>query len=183
MTRGGPWSRASIYGLLLAAAVDFASPAAAAAGAAVTEVPVRTGVHDGYSRLVFDWDAPVAYRLEQAPGRAVLYFSRPARLDLSRFRADPGRLIPALTMKPVAEGSAVELSLPPGVSLRHFMSDSKVVVDVLAPRRVASRDLDAIAADAILAAEPENVDAIVLLAGVNLREGNSDACRKNIRGS
>ncbi|MDH3595000.1 MAG: hypothetical protein OEU09_11395 [Rhodospirillales bacterium] len=152
MTRGGPWSRASIYGLLLAAAVDFASPAAAAAGAAVTEVPVRTGVHDGYSRLVFDWDAPVAYRLEQAPGRAVLYFSRPARLDLSRFRADPGRLIPALTMKPVAEGSAVELSLPPGVSLRHFMSDSKVVVDVLAPRRVASRDLDAIAADAVLAA-------------------------------
>jgi hypothetical protein len=131
MTRGGRCVRGAIYGLALAGALGFAAVLSGAV-AAPAELRVRTGEHDGYSRLVFDWDAPVAYRLEQAPGRAVIQFSRSARLDLSGFRADPAKLVPALEQRQAAEGLAIELSLPAGVSLRHFLSGSKVVVDVLA---------------------------------------------------
>jgi len=110
---------------------------ATAPGSEIAELRLRTGEHDGYSRLVFDWAAPVGYRVEQGPGRAVLHFDRPARLDLSRFRAGRPKLVSGAQARPTAAGLTVELTLPPGVGLRHFLSGPKVVLDVLAPRAAA----------------------------------------------
>src|SRR3546814_4865015 len=60
-----------------------ASPAAAGPAESLPRVKVRGGRHDGFSRLVFDWESPVGELLEEAPGRARLLFDRPAEFDLS----------------------------------------------------------------------------------------------------
>src|SRR3546814_18275935 len=81
---------------------------------ALPQVRVRGGRHDGFSRLVFDWETPVGELLEQGaqgegPRRVRLLFDRPAQLDLSA--VDPARLPQTGTPSPSPAG--VPPALPP----------------------------------------------------------------------
>ena len=107
-----------------------AEPPAPLTGAA-PQVQVRVGEHPGFGRLVFDWPGPVPYRAEQAPGRIVIRFGRPARFDLSRFRKAPPAPVRGLTVKPLPDGVAVELAVPEGTALRHYADKGQVVIDVV----------------------------------------------------
>ncbi len=122
------------FGLASASlAVAQTAPRTAGPGGGDAVLGLRTGEHDGFSRLVFDWTAPVGYRIEHSDDRAVIHFDRPAQLDLSRFRANPPKRVPKAQVRQADAGLTVELSLDPGASLRHFLSGPKVVLDVLAP--------------------------------------------------
>ena len=94
-------------------------------------VMVRVGEHAGFSRMVFDWPFSVPFRIEEAPGKATIWFGRPAQLDLSRYRLDPPERVGALVPRAVAEGLAVDLALPKGARLTHFTDGPLVVVDVV----------------------------------------------------
>ena len=164
--------RAALCTIQLGLCLGLAAAARAAApGGEQAVLGLRTGEHDGYSRLVFDWTAPVGYRVEQAPGRAVLHFDRPARLDLSRFRADPPKLVTKAQARRTDAGLTVELTLPPGAGLRHFLSGPKVVLDVLAPQ-AASGAAEAAAAPA--AAEPAPGSETPAARPTRLKPGKSE---------
>ena len=107
-----------------------AEPPAPPTGAA-PRVQVRVGEHPGFGRLVFDWPWPVPYSAEQAPGRIVIRFGRPARFDLSRFRKAPPAPVRGLTAKPLPDGVAVELAVPEGTTLRHYADKGQVVIDAV----------------------------------------------------
>ncbi|MGF1612240.1 MAG: hypothetical protein ACFCUQ_22805, partial [Kiloniellales bacterium] len=95
------------------------------------KVLVRVGEHPDFSRMVFDWPFSVSFRIEEAPGRATLWFGRPAELDLSRYRRYPPKRVTALVPRAVAEGLAVDLALPKGATLKHYVDGAQVVVDVV----------------------------------------------------
>lgn len=122
-----------VVDLRQAAATPAEAPVEAAAKApaqpaaeALPRVRVRAGRHQGFSRLVFDWQAPVGELLEEAPGRARLLFDRQAQFDLSG--VDTARLpqIGGISATP----DAVTLELPSGSRVKVERSGTKVVLDV-----------------------------------------------------
>ncbi len=100
--------------------------------AGAPNMAVRTGEHDGFGRLVFDWRAPVGVKIEDGHGTATIRFDRPATIDLLTLRA---HLPPPVTDVTEAPGKDLSLALavPDGARLRHFTSGTSVVLDVFAP--------------------------------------------------
>lgn len=116
--------------------VDLYAPSAEAAEAQSVEnkVSVRTGEHPGFSRVVFDWQQPVAARLEESDGQATILFDRPAQFGLARARRDLPRGITGITAEPSDKGSRVAVLAPEGSSYRLFRSGNKTVLDVTSPQ-------------------------------------------------
>ena len=112
-----------------------AKPAQAASGPAVA---VRYGVHNNYTRVVFDWTRNVEYTVSSANNQATVVFKRPNPINLTRLtRRIPARITSASTRTQGGE-SSVQLALTPDVRLRHFRSGTKIVVDILGAVKAAS---------------------------------------------
>ena len=103
---------------------------------------VRTGVHSGYTRVVFDWSRDVDYRVDTRDNRVVVDFARAANADLSRLASQPPRWITAATQRVEGGRLKVELGIPAGHRVRHFRVGTKVVVDVL-PSTTTAADTSA----------------------------------------
>ncbi|MGF1631448.1 MAG: tetratricopeptide repeat protein [Kiloniellaceae bacterium] len=114
----------------MAASQEAATPPEAA----LPTVRVRSGRHDGFSRLVFDWTDPVGEVLEEAPGRARLMFDRPASFDLSAVDAPRLPQIDGVT----ATRDSVTVDAPAGSRFKVERSGTKVVLDVIAPAAPAA---------------------------------------------
>lgn len=97
------------------------------------EVRIRVGEHAAYDRVVFDWPSKPKYKIVTRSGSLVIFFDRMASFDLSRFQADPPPLVRSITSAPSESGVAVRLIVPPGVRVKHFPLDNKVVVDIYRP--------------------------------------------------
>lgn len=96
-------------------------------------IRVRSGVHDGYTRIVFDWPSTVPYQFKRNGKEATLAFSRPARLGLAKLQSRLPKLISAIRSQAEGDGVSVTLSVPETSRVRHFLSGPKVVVDVMKP--------------------------------------------------
>ena len=115
------------------------SPARATpTGAAPVRVPVRTGVHDAYSRLVFDWPANTAYTLTRDGDKAVLNFASPGTVDLAALAGGRIRNISGASADSKAGALAVTLNVDPTSDVKVSTSGAKVVVDVYRPGSLAA---------------------------------------------
>jgi tetratricopeptide (TPR) repeat protein len=92
---------------------------------------VRAADHGSFERIVFDWPAPVTYKVEKQAGRAMIVFARPASLDRAGVQSTLPTDIAVSGLSASAEGTRLELSVPPTSRLRHFVSGNKVVVDIV----------------------------------------------------
>lgn len=110
--------------------LDLLEGSAAVNSGSGTRVPVRVGVHDKFSRVVFDWPSVVDYQLEDSAGSVTLRFSRPATLDLAAIESDPPRDIASARQADSDEGTVVTLEIAAGSRVRHFRDGFKVVLDV-----------------------------------------------------
>lgn len=124
--------------------------------AAQERVGVRTGNHPGFGRIVFDWTAPPAYTVDTTPGRVLLRFPNPDRVELP----GRGRLPRNITAANRVEGG-IELLIAEGSRVRHFRNGPKVAVDVMdaaapeaAPAPAAARPAAAPAPASRAAATP-----------------------------
>lgn len=75
--------------LLLAAALTVPSALGVVAlpgteNTARAATAVRAAAHDGYGRMVFDWDQPVRYDVEIAAGNLIVSFDRPVEAATGR---------------------------------------------------------------------------------------------------
>ena len=95
-------------------------------------VPVRTGTHNNYSRLVFDWPQPVVYTATRASSGSVeIEFKRSADMDMSG--VDTKTATNILDIKKLSSPDQplkVNVAIPDGAEFRHFLVGNKVVVDV-----------------------------------------------------
>jgi len=116
-----------------------ATPPARKKGKPATEagagpsVAVRTGVHEGYTRVVFDWPKKVNYSISRQGGKTMLSFDRPARIDLKPLQNRTPKFIAGASREDTPDGVAVVLQVPETSRIRNFRSGPKVVIDVLAP--------------------------------------------------
>ncbi|MGC2855665.1 tetratricopeptide repeat protein [Novispirillum sp. DQ9] len=100
-------------------------------------VPVRTGEHPGYHRMVFDFPKSVGYRVDRKGGDAVVTFQAPARIDTPQLNADLPPALRGVTAQPTSRTLGVTVPVPQGGRVRHFTIGPKVVVDILLPEGIA----------------------------------------------
>ncbi len=127
--------------LLTSAALSGLWISALPAVAQDAPIAVRSGAHDQYTRLVFDWPQGVTYKAQESADKRklTLTFDENATLDLSAFRAGGG--IESVSPAPAGGQLIVTLNLGAGVSVRHFMVGNKLVVDAYgaaAPQKLAT---------------------------------------------
>ena len=106
---------------------------------ALPEVRVRVGEHSEFERLVFDWPAPVGYRVEQDVGAGSIVFERAARLDVRRLQEKPPSLLRRFEDRRADGQLSVLLQYVPGTRLRAFADGPRVVVDLLRPTEEAGQ--------------------------------------------
>jgi hypothetical protein len=112
-------------------------------------VGVRTGEHDGYFRVVFDWPREVPYTVDGGRDKVGVRFKAPGRVNLDPLNADLPDGMKGATAQSSANGLVVNLPVPPGGSFRHFRSGNSVAVDLVYPpdggaeQAVASREAPA----------------------------------------
>ncbi|MGB0748406.1 MAG: hypothetical protein ACPGO3_06640 [Magnetospiraceae bacterium] len=97
-------------------------------------IRVRTGDHDGYSRIVFDWtQAGVQYKLNRTVKALTITFDRPATLS-PRFRpATPARYIANYADGARTADARAILEISPNSRVKDFRSGTKIVLDVFRP--------------------------------------------------
>jgi hypothetical protein len=105
-------------------------PAAAPSPPEAAVVRVRTGEHDGYSRLAIDWPG-VGFSLRQ-DGRAVeIVFDGRADIDLAMLqRRQPKRLTEALLRRDADGRPVLALRVPDNVTAIGFRNGNTVVLDL-----------------------------------------------------
>jgi len=96
-------------------------------------IAVRAGVHDDFSRIVFDWPGLVDYKAAEQGTSLKLSFDAPANLDLDAVRRDLPPFVTGIAESREGKGIAVTISGVDSARFRYFRSATKVVVDVLPP--------------------------------------------------
>ncbi len=99
----------------------------------VPKVGVRAGQHRNYTRLVFDWPSKVSYRFKRNGEKTTLTFSSAAQFNFKALNLRPPSFIRDARAEVKKQSSKVILSIPPTSKIRHFLSGSKVVLDVQKP--------------------------------------------------
>ncbi|MBC7950830.1 MAG: hypothetical protein H7Z12_03285 [Rhodospirillaceae bacterium] len=102
-------------------------------GAPATDLMVRGGEHNGFNRLVFDWPKAVGYTVGIAQNQAIIAFDRPANVNVTSLEAALPPDVRFLEAHPQGSGTAIVLSVPAGMTTKHFTSGTKVAVDLLRP--------------------------------------------------
>jgi hypothetical protein len=113
-----------------------AAPAPAQTAEATAGLPtlaVRSGVHSGYSRIVFDWANRVGYEVGRSGGTVTVTFDRAALPDLRGVRRRLPPHLQGIDATPGDTSLVVTLRIPENSQIRHFRSGPKVAVDITAP--------------------------------------------------
>jgi tetratricopeptide (TPR) repeat protein len=115
-------------GVALGAWLALAAPGSHAAAQA--SVTVRSGEHDGYGRLVFDWPKPVRFDASVDGNQLVIRFDAPLTTDLAAAairRLDNYVAHPALS----ADRRTITFELARPVTLRSFQNERSAVIDLI----------------------------------------------------
>jgi tetratricopeptide (TPR) repeat protein len=127
--RAARLAAALLLGTALGGAVP--PPPAAAQQSARETVRVRTGEHEGYTRLLFAWGDRVDYEVSQEGSIATLSFARSALTDTSHFDlVRPDRVF-GFRSEVRGDRMIVTFAMPEGSRLRDFRVGSNVVIDVV----------------------------------------------------
>ena len=122
--------RIPLYSLLLSLLI----PSIAGAANSEPELGLRFGRHDGFERIVLDWNVPVSFEVREAHGLVAIEFDRAAS-DVDRTATGIGGEI--LRMRSIVPGegrSEVTLELTEGARFRCYRLDGdRIVVDAFSP--------------------------------------------------
>ncbi len=95
---------------------------------AAEQVPLRSGLHADYGRLVFDWPDQVDYQARLEAGDLVVQFAEPAELSGKPLREGlRGYAAPPQVSE---DGRRLSFALAGEFELKHFRIGSKVVLDL-----------------------------------------------------
>ena len=111
---------------------DATVNANASASSAAGTLGVRTGVHPGYTRIVFDWTRDVEFTVAKSGNVATITFGAEATPDLARLNARPPNGVRSASARVEGGRLIVDVAILANTRLRHFRSGTKVVLDVIA---------------------------------------------------
>ena len=120
-SRGG--FRAAVRRVLLLLVLVLAAPAALA------QPSPRAAVHEGFARIVFDWDAPVEYSAEIVNGALLIRFDRPVKGDLLNLAKPLAKLVKGVSLS--GDGKTASLLLSRPVTVKSTIdAKNSVVIDL-----------------------------------------------------
>ncbi len=102
---------------------------AASLPAAAEPVTVRAGAHQGYGRVVFNWQSPVPFTADMRGRTLVVRFGRPLETSYDAVVRTLRKYLAAAT--PGSDGKSVSFTLNGDFGMRSFDIGRAVVVDVL----------------------------------------------------
>ncbi|MCB2106636.1 MAG: hypothetical protein KDE14_02995 [Rhodobacteraceae bacterium] len=106
-----------------------ATPAASVG--AVGTVPVRTGVHPEYFRIVFDWPVSTPFTVERLGDRTAIAFNGTGTIDVDGLR----RRLPAASanagVRQENGQTIVTIPVAPNIEVRNFTNGNSVVIDLM----------------------------------------------------
>ncbi|MFQ5957913.1 MAG: hypothetical protein ACE5LF_00945 [Alphaproteobacteria bacterium] len=114
-----------IVAVVMAAAWVLGGTAALAAETVAT----RAAAHGGFGRIVFDWAAPATYEAKIDDRVLTVTFARPLSASFAGVRSSLRDYVS--DVRTSADGRTVAFSLTGDFSLRTFVSEKSVVVDLL----------------------------------------------------
>lgn len=95
------------------------------------KVAARTGMHEGYARLVFEWPSKPEYSLSKDGNNLKIRFARAASLDRTGGEGVSGSNIRALEiLSSSSEPLQVSVAIPAGSRFRDFIVGNKMILDV-----------------------------------------------------
>ena len=97
-------------------------------------VPLRVGVHDGYTRLVFGWNKSVDYVFNKTTeGRVTLKFNSDATLDQRNIDLSKFKVIGSIDVKSTSP-LIVLLNIPKSSKTRNFKIGKRIILDIYDPK-------------------------------------------------
>ncbi len=99
---------------------------------ALPDIPVRSGSHDTYSRIVFDWPDDVDYKVARDGTRLDLSFSAPGHLKIGRLRVDPPPFLVDAETSTDAKSAKLRLTVSADAEFRIFREETRIVLDLTA---------------------------------------------------
>lgn len=96
-------------------------------------IPVRVGVHDAYSRIVFDWPTAAKFELVRDGENATIKFAKPGRANVAALAGGRTRNVSGAEIFSDNGNLSVTLKVDATSQVKAFASGPKVVVDVFAP--------------------------------------------------
>lgn len=98
-------------------------------GTAIAQSTPRAAEHDGFGRLVFDWDGPVKFSAEVVNNQLVVRFDKPIVGDPKVVLKPLARYLKGVTVSPDRKMATFPLAVP--VQLKSFQTSTSVVVDLV----------------------------------------------------
>ncbi len=96
-------------------------------------VKLRTGIHDDYTRVVFDWPKKISYQFDRNGEIATIKFPDNVQFETALSKRGLPRLISSYNSEFLPNETIVTFGIPNLSRVRHFFSGTKVVVDVIKP--------------------------------------------------
>ncbi len=104
-------------------------------GGALAQNTPRAAEHDGFGRIVFDWDAPVQWSVDVVNTQLIVRFNRPIVGDPKVLLRPLARYLKGVTVSADRKMATFPLAVP--VQTKTFLSGNNVVID-LSESRVAT---------------------------------------------
>lgn len=99
----------------------------------IDTLPIQVTSNDIFTRVLFRWAAPVAYRVVELDGSVRVDFDRQARPLLAELRVDPPKPLLGGEADYTETGLVVSLDVARGTTVRHNQDEDGVVVDLIRP--------------------------------------------------
>jgi hypothetical protein len=119
--------KATLLLRLMAVCVLLLGPLAAHA-----QTTPRGAEHDGFGRMVFDWDGPLKWSADLVDGQLVVRFEKPIAGDPKVLLKAVDKYLKALTLSP--DRRMVTFTLTQPVTLKTFVSGTSTVIDLQAAK-------------------------------------------------
>ncbi|KIM00713.1 hypothetical protein CCC_03315 [Paramagnetospirillum magnetotacticum MS-1] len=106
------------------------------AAGVVAQTSPRAAEHDGFGRLVFDWDAPVKFSAETVNSQLIIRFDRPISGDPKAVLKPLARYLKGVTLSPDRKMATFPLAVP--VQIKSFQTGTNSVVIDLSETKATS---------------------------------------------
>ena len=123
---------------------------------AQSQVSIRSGSHDGYTRLVFDWPESADYDISKSSDVLTLSFDKAATLDVGKVNNEKLKNVGNVSVTS-GQGASLQVSIRivPESDFRHFKIGKRVVVDIYDAAGEPSREASAVTKTAEDTSAPE----------------------------
>lgn len=132
------WHRCTMRFLCIFIALT-AFIAMASHASAQEKVAARSGAHDGYTRLVFEWTSKPEYSISKDGARILIRFGKAGEVDLSGVTQGESNVSSVKTISSAGEPLQVAVEIPSGSRFRDFTVSNKMILDIYDPEGAAKK--------------------------------------------